>query len=286
VSRDLGETWTRIGGLDAGITDLAWTSRAADAELLVATDAGLYEIALLPDAVPVQVLVDQADADLGFYDVEAFTDERGEWSVAVAAQAERGVYLSTEAGRAGSFRSVGLTGEDTRTLTVQADASGTWLWAGIGEADPNVPGRGTFRARLFEADVRWEPQQTGWIGGTCWDIAFVGRRAFAATQNGGVLRLDLDAAERAWQPLEVNAGLALRDRRRFEPVSALASLPTGSVLMEGGPRGVHRSDAEGLLWRSCAHREADELVTVPETWLICSAEHEIEVVSGHAARRR
>ena len=285
VSRDLGETWARVGGLDAGITDLAWTSRAADAELLVATDSGLYEIALLPDAVPVQVLVDQADADLGFYDVEAFTDERGEWSVAVAAQAERGVYLSTEAGRAGSFHHVGLTGEDTRTLTVQADASGTWLWAGIGEADPNKPGQGTFRARLFEADVRWEPLPTGWTGGTCWDITFIGRRAYAATQNGGVLRLDLDAAQRSWQPLGVNAGLPLRDRTRFEPVTALASLPAGAVLLEGGPRGVHRSDADGLVWRSCAHREADELVTVPETWLICSAEHEIEVVSGHAARR-
>jgi hypothetical protein len=286
VSRDLGETWARIGGLDAGITDLAWTSRGSDAELLVATDAGLYEISLLPDAVPVQVLVDQADPDRAFYDVEAFTDERGEWSVAVAAQAEQGVYLSTEAGRAGSFRMVGMTGEDTRTLTVQSDASGTWLWAGLGEPDPNAPGRGAFRARLFEADVRWEAQQTGWLGGTCWDITFVGRRAFAATQNGGVVRLDLDAAERTWQPLEVNAGLPLRDRRRFEPVTALAGLQAGSLLMESGPRGVHRSDAEGLVWRPCAHREADELVTVPDTWLLCSAGHEIEVVSGHAARRR
>lgn len=285
VSEDLGETWRRIGGLDVGITDLAWTSRGPVAELLVATDAGLYEIALLADAAPIQVLVDPADPDRGFYGVEAFTGDRGEWSVAVAAQAEQGVYLSGDAGRAESFRMVGLTGEDTRALRVQADASGTWLWAGIGEPDPNQPGRGAFRARLFEADVRWEARQAGWLGGTCWDLAFTDRHAFAATQNGGVVRLRLDAAAPSWEPLDVNAGLPLRDRTRFEPLAALAARSPGAVVMAGGTRGVHRSDGEGAVWRAVAHREADELVTIPDTWLLCSAEHEIEVVSGHAPRR-
>lgn len=285
VSEDLGQTWRRIGGLDVGITDLAWTSRGPIVELLVATDAGLYEIPLLADAAPIQVLVDAADPDRGFYGVEAFTDERGEWSVAVAAQAEQGVYLSSDGGRAASFAMVGLTGEDTRALSVQADSSGTWLWAGIGEPDPNQPGRGTFRARLFEADVRWEPRQDGWLGGTCWDVTFLGRHAFAATQNGGVVRLGLDAAEPVWEPLDVNAGLPLRDRTRFEPLTALAASPTGALVMAGGPRGVHRSDGEGRAWRPCSHREADEVVTIPDTWLLCSGEHEIEVVSGHGTRR-
>jgi hypothetical protein len=285
VSDDLGETWRRIGGLDVGITDLAWTSRGATPELLVATDKGLYELPLLADAAPNQVLVDPADPDRGFYGVEAFTDERGEWSVAVAAQAELGVYLSGEAGRPGSFTMVGLAGEDTRTLAVQLDASGAWLWAGIGEPSPDQPGRGTFRARLFEADVRWEPRQAGWLGGTCWSIAFAGRYALAATQNGGVVRLDLDVAEAAWDPLDVNAGLPLRDRPRFEPVTAVAAAKDAAVTMAGGPKGVHRSDGEGRTWRPTAHREAEEVVTIPDTWLLCSGRHEIEVVSGRATRR-
>ena len=46
ISEDLGATWRRIGGLDVGITDLAWTSRGSAPELLVATDKGLYELPL------------------------------------------------------------------------------------------------------------------------------------------------------------------------------------------------------------------------------------------------
>lgn len=285
VSPDLGQSWRRVGGLDVGITDLAWASRGAAAELLVATDKGLYEIPLLADAAPVQVLVDSTDPDRGFYGVEAFTNERGEWSVAVAAQAEQGVYLSTEAGRPGSFAMVGLAGHDTRTLAVQTEGSATWLWAGIGDPDPEHPGRGAFRARLFEADVRWEPRQAGWLGGTCWDLAFTDRLAFAATQNGGVVRLDLTAAEATWEPLDVNAGLPLRDRPRFEPVRTVDAGPEGDRVMAGGPRGVYASDAGGRAWRPCSHREAEEVVTVPDTWLLCSGDHDIEVVSGRAARR-
>jgi hypothetical protein len=284
VSEDLGETWRLVGGLDVGITDLAWTSRGASPELLVATDKGLYELALLPGAAPTQVLVDQADPDRGFYGVEAFTDDRGEWSVAAAAQAELGVYLSREAGRPGSFANVGLAGSDTRTLAVQLDASGAWLWAGIGEPNPEQPGQGAHRARLFETDVRWEPRQAGWQGGTCWSLAFTGSRAFAASQNGGVLRLDLTAAAPAWEPLDVNAGLPLRDMPRFEPVQRVAASPAGRVIA-GGPVGVHRSVDEGRRWEPVAHREAEEVVTIPGTWLLCSGRHEIEVVSGRAPRR-
>ena len=198
------------------------------------------------------MLVDPADPDRGFYDVESFTNERGEWNVAVAAQAEQGVYLSTEAGQPESFRMVGLAGEDTRTLTVQLDGTATWLWAGVGEAAPDAPGKGAFRARLFEADVRWEARGNGWLGGTCWDIAFTGSHAFAATQNGGVVRLDLQAPEAAWEALDVNAGLALRDRPRFEPVTAVATGPGGERVLAGGPKGVHRSDGEGRAWEPCA----------------------------------
>ncbi len=101
VSEDLGESWRRIAGLDVGITDLAWTSRGPVPELLVATDSGLYEVPLLAEAAPIQVLVDAADPDRGFYHVESFTNDRGEWGVAVASVAEQGVYLSTAGGRHG-----------------------------------------------------------------------------------------------------------------------------------------------------------------------------------------
>ena len=285
VSDDLGESWRRVGGLDVGITDLAWTSAGAAPTLLVATDAGLYELPLLPDAAPVHIVVDPSDPDRGFYAVRSFVDERGRWGAAAAAQAEHGVYLSTDAGAPGSFRLVGLTGEDTRTLEVQVLGPATWLWAGVGEADPDRPGTGAARARLFEADVRWERRSTDWVGGTCWRMAFADRIALAASQNGGVLRLDTGSADAGWEPLGVNAGLPLRDRTRFEPVRALAT-GAGGLAMAGGTAGVHRSASDDhRSWSPCDHRRADEVVTVPATWLLCSAEHEIEVVTARAPRR-
>jgi hypothetical protein len=280
VSEDLGATWRQVGGLDVGITDLAWTSRGAQPELFIATDTGLYVLTLLDrPTAPVQVTVEQGDVDLGFYGVETFVDERGEWGVAVAAQAERGVYLSTAGGEPGSFANVGMQGEDTRNLSVQVDGAATWLWVGTGEADPNQTGKGAARARLFEADVRWEWRSRGWVGSTCWSLAFGGDHVVAASQNGGVLRLDTRASDPAWESLDVNAGLPLRDRPRFEPVNAVATSPAGHPVLAGTPVGVYRStDDEARHWEACDHREASELVTIPATWLICSGEHQIEVV--------
>ena len=292
VSEDLGATWRRVGGLDVGITDLAWTSRGSQPELLIASDKGIHELALLEGdqvAAPVQVVVDPADPDRGFYGVETFVDERGEWGVAVAAQAEQGVYLSTQAGEPGTFTPIGLDGEDTRTLAVQIDGAATWLWAGLGEANPNVAGKGAARARLFEADVRWEMRTAGWVGSTCWSITFAGDHAIAGTQNGGVVRLDTAASGAAWQPLDVNAGLPLRDRTRFEPVVTVAASPAGRPLLAGGPEGVFRTreatDKDPREWEPCDQREATEVVTIPPTWVLCSGEHKITVVTRATAGR-
>jgi Baseplate J-like protein len=287
VSEDLGATWRRVGGLDTGITDLAWTSRGAQPDLLIASDKGLFELSLLAGAAPVPLTVDPVDPDRGFYGVEAFVDERGEWAVAVAAQAEEGIYLSTRGGEPGTFTNVGLRGEDTRTLTVQIDGTATWLWAGFGEADPTQPGKGAARARLFETDVRWEMRSTGWTGSTCWTLAFTRDYMVAATQNGGVVRQQLAGATPQWEPLDVNAGLPLRDRARFDPVTTLATPPAGAPIIAGGPKGVHRnSDGAARRWAPCDQREATEVVTIPPTWLLCSGEHQIQVVSRAHARDR
>ncbi|EWM63363.1 phage protein [Micromonospora sp. M42] len=144
LSTDLGETWTLLTDLDSGVRDLAWIDRDGTGALLLATDAGLYEVPLLPGAVPLQILVDPADADRGFYAVRAFVSERGAPGVAVAAQAGFGVYLSTSAGRPGTFAHVGLANVDNRILAVQYDGPGHAAVvrrgrAGPEEARPGLP---------------------------------------------------------------------------------------------------------------------------------------------------
>ena len=180
---------------------------------------------------------------------------------------------------------VGLRNQYTGTLRTQFDSSGAWLWVGMGETSAASTQKGAARARLFEAEIRWEQRDQGWAGGTCTALAFAGRRVFASTHSAGVLWLDLDDAAMTWQPLDVNAGLPMRDLSRFEPVDALAAAPDGTMLLSGGPRGVHRSDADGVQWERCDHRRDDEVVTIPPTWLMCSGQHEIEVVSGRGTRR-
>ncbi|MET7708615.1 putative baseplate assembly protein [Micromonospora sp. NPDC005413] len=295
LSTDLGETWSLLTDLDSRISDVAWLDRDGAGALLVATDTGLYEVSLLPGAVPLQILVDPSDADRGFYAVRAFVSERGAPGVAVAAQASFGVYLSTAGGRPGSFTHVGLSNVDNRVLTVQYDGPATLLWSGAGEPDPKKPGQGCHRTRLFESDVKWQSMQAGWIGGTCRDLAFAGQQAVAATQSGGVLRLDTLAAQPQWQPVMVNCGLPLRDRTRFVPVDALAvsggagGHATGGgsgtaerLILAGGQRGVYRS-ADAVDWTPSANQATADVVTVPDTWLLCSGEHDIEVVRQDAA---
>ncbi|MEV4499033.1 putative baseplate assembly protein [Micromonospora arborensis] len=306
LSTDLGETWSLLTDLDSRISDVAWLDRDGAGALLVATDTGLYEVSLLPGAVPLQILVDPSDADRGFYAVRAFVSERGAPGVAVAAQASFGVYLSTAGGRPGSFAHVGLSNVDNRVLAVQYDGPATLLWSGAGEPDPRKPGQGCHRTRLFESDVKWQSVQAGWIGGTCRDLAFAGSQAVAATQSGGVLRLDTLAAQPQWQSVSVNCGLPLRDRTRFVPVDAIAvSGASGSagqatgatggtngaggsggaaaerLILAGGERGVHRS-ADAVDWTPSANQATADVVTVPDTWLLCSGEHDIEVVRQDA----
>ncbi|TQS43387.1 putative baseplate assembly protein [Cryptosporangium phraense] len=279
VTTDLGETWTPRVDLEPGINDVAWLDRDGAGVLLLATDSGLFEVSLLPGAVPQQTLVDLSDADRGFHSVRAFVSERGLPGVAVASQGQFGVHLSIAGGRRGTFGHIGLSNTDVRTLAVQYDGAATWLFAGVAEPDPAQPGTGCYRTRLFETDVRWQTLSSGWTGGTCRSLAVVGTTILAGTQSGGALRLDASTPTPAWQGVAVTSGLPLRDRARFEAVETVAA--SSGQLLAGGASGVYRSDT-GTQWTASANQADLELVTVPDTWLLCSGEHRITVVRGDA----
>ena len=281
VSRDLGETWIKVVEMDPAVADAAWIDRDGVAALLLATDVGLYEVTAAEAAVPLQVRVDDTDSDRGFYAVRSFVSEHGVAGVALAAQAQYGIYLSLVGGRPGTFTKVGLNGVDTRMLAVQLDGPATVLWAGAAEADAGKPGRGCFRARLFEADVQWQALSTGWTGGTCWALDFAGSTAYAATQSGGVLHLDTGAPTPQWAVEAVNSGLPLRDRTRFEPVEAVAAA-LGRQVLAGTHKGVSRLTATRT-WAPAASRILTDQVTVPDTWLLCSGDHDVEVVRDDAS---
>jgi hypothetical protein len=162
---------------------------------------------------------------------------------------------------------------------VQYDGPATLLWVGAGEPDPRRAGQGVHRARLYETDVRWQQVNAGWVGGTCRGLTLAGSQLVAGTQSGGVVRLDLTAQTPTWQTVAVNCGLPLRDRTRFEPVDAIAA--RAGQLLAGGVRGVYRS-ADAVTFTVSANQSTVDLVTVPDTWLLCSGEHAITVVRDGA----
>jgi hypothetical protein len=290
VSRDLGETWEAVALFAFPVEDVCWVQRDEVPSLLLATQQGLYEQALSPDAVAVFSAVDPARAELGFYQVVAYTEPQGNVAVLLAAQEAAGVYRSRLEGRAGTFVHSGLDGRDVRTLALEYEGTATHLWAGV--AAEGGTGQGCFRTRLEETDLAWDHLGDGWEGGSCWAISFAGRHALAASHNAGVQRMALRGEERQWWRPAVNSGLPLREMGRFHPVTALVSgtaREDGDVavpmVMAAGPAGVYRSlgagdEPLGEAYEHASRSEFDDAVTLPPTWLFVSGDHDVEVVKS------
>jgi hypothetical protein len=248
--------------------------------LLLATSRGLYELSTAPGSVPIQVLVEPAHQDLGFYAVASTITASGAISVAVAARGTAGVYLSGEAARPGTFRMIGMKGEDIRVLAVQQEGPNDLLFAGV--AAPGEVGKGCYRWRIWDSpdsQPEWEPLSRGWDGGSCLAIAFTGTRVLAASHRAGVLWLDTSRSDAEWNAPPASAGLPIQELGRFEPVNGLAASPSGAVILAGGPHGVYRTNDPATRYTHVSSPEFTDKVTLPETWLFTSGTHEIEVVT-------
>jgi len=94
-----------------------------------------------------------------------------------------------------------------------------------------------------------------------------------------------EGRKRRWDQRDVNCGLPLRDRARFQPVRSVSGAlgDDGAALVLGaGPEGVFRTTDEAATWSTCTARTVDGYITLPPTWLFCSGEHRIEVVRSDA----
>jgi hypothetical protein len=286
ISDDCGEHWRRQASTAFQINDVAWTSRGDDPVLMLATNNGLFELLLAPGSAPVQIIVDPARPNsLGFISVAAAVGVRGTPYIAVAARTTSGVsvYLSTKGGPSPTFDPLSLKDENVKTLEIQQDGPRTFLWAALALVTGSSSGKGA---------VRWELQGgsagahtsliKGWDGGSCHALAFTNSFAYAATHDKGVLWLDLAKGEAAsWRAPLKESGLKIREdeNRTFEAVTDLAAHPKQNVVMAGGQRGIYRSRDNGTSYDFASSTEFQDKVTLPETWLFVSGEHEVDVVS-------
>lgn len=287
ISTDCGETWQERARTTYNMNDIAWILRNGKPVLEIATDVGLYELALEPDSSPVQIFVRSGDEAVGYYSVAVNRDAKGGTSVMVAARNSGGVFLSSDGGRGNTFRNIGLAGEDVRVLAVQQDGARSFLWAGLAAPVAGDPGKGCRAWELLgneDPADGWQSFAKGWIGGSCVNLAFAGDAIFAGSYDGGVLKLDERNERSSWQASDVRCGLPLATKEHpFERIDALAASPKGDLLMAGGISGVFRSVDGGQHFQLCSSKVFTDKVTLPPNWLFCSGEHEIEVVSEDEA---
>lgn len=285
ISPDSGATWS-LGDPNAfKIEDIAWMDRDDEPIVLLATDVGLYALAITPGADPVPMLVDPAVQDMGFWAVAVSREARGEVSVAVASQKlDAGVYLSSEGGALETFRKIGLEKRDVRALAVQRDGPNRFLWAGVSTSF-DQEGEGAHSWQLLGSQNPrdgWRARSKGWSGGSCFNLAFLGGTVFASSHKSGVLSFDTTDPDPSWKKPGVGSGLPLADITKFEPVETVAASGTeeDGVVMAGGKKGVRRSRNGGVDYDDPSKREFEEEVTLPPTWLLVNGENNITVTTG------
>lgn len=287
ISRDDGRTFELLARLEFAVRDLCWHLRGNEEYLLLATQRGLFELGLESTSAPVPLEVDPARRELGFWAVVSVPDVAGKALVALAAQDQAGVFVSTAAAASGSFVRAGLEGDDVRVLAVQRAGGLDHLWAGTTTVGLRR-GSGCRRALLGPDGISaadWQTLDVGWLGGGCHALAFARGYALAATHTGGVLTLKLGSLDAGWQACEVSCGLPVLDVGRFQPVRGLAaSAETGHVLA-GSVGGVFRSPAGDAPFEACSSGRSELSVGLPPTWLIHSGVHEVEVIRSHEARK-
>ncbi len=304
ISRDTGESWEATPYTIAlQVQDVAWTLREDIPHLLLATDKGLYDLDLPADHAgsPQLLLVDRRKQDLGFYTVTTRRDPQGKLTLAVAApmggtpQDPGGVYLSFDGGR--TFRPINtpaIQGQDIRELAVQVDGIRAWLWAGaFSPGGMTDPGKGCFRWELLQGGEQdppggWTAFNQGWTGGSVRGLAFLVLRepgkdprqmVLAASHHGGVARLDIGKPTPTWEPSTITDGLPLRsDLSTLAPVDTVAVGRGANLVLVGGQRGIFLSTNGGDTYVPSGDATPDDIVTLPETWLFVSGEHQIEVV--------
>ena len=283
LSRDCGESWNLISTLQFQVRGCAWLPGSTAQHLLLATDNGLLQLEARLGAVPLTVLVNPQEPMLKLWAVAATFDETGRCIIAVSAQDQKGLYISRRGAETGAFEFAGLAQEDVRILKFQPVAVNLYLWAGLSTFGMRE-GDGCCRLNVLQDwsnGANWEKFKEGWSGGSCYGLACVGSRIFAATHHAGVLEISTSSHDKSWQHPGISSGLSMRDVSRFNPIYAVAAsvAQDGSLLMMASSSdGVYKRDSDNMEYTYQSQCQFRDRMTLPPTWLFCPGEHQIEVL--------
>jgi Baseplate J-like protein len=277
ASLDYGDTWIRVAQFEFHAENLALAMIDDTPHAFLATDEGLFRQALAEGAVADRILVSNEDPSMAFYAVATVVDPSGALRVAAAAQEHKGVYLSFDAGRPGTFLNTGQTDVDVRVLRGLDLANRRYFYAGA-YATGDEEGAGVARLEVLGTEIDsqgWQPAGAGWRGGSCRDIALIGDTVLAATERAGVAVANPRQEGGAWRTPTRDCGLPLRETGVFHALTSVAA-SDAPIALAGGSDGVYRS-SDGRNWRLASQAEFDDEVSLPPSWLFAAGDHEITV---------
>jgi hypothetical protein len=73
--------------------------------------------------------------------------------------------------------------------------------------------------------------------------------------------------------------LPIRDQEGFLLESIRSLAMRDSMVLAGTSRGVYRQDTDGVRFDAAATEEFTDSVSLPDGWLFCSGQHEVEVAA-------
>lgn len=290
ISRDCGESWMgkktiQSDGKPWKINDVAWIERQGVPALLVATSMGLYESGLENEWE--HKLIKSSEQALPARSVAVITSAQGKNRIAVLTTRDEGVFLSANMGDLSSFYSIGLQRQPVEILAVQYGDTQRFLWAGF-FASGDDAGEGCKRLELRESDVEhekdWKTYDQGWKqAGACTCLSFArNNEVYAGTGRYGVLKMTVMGDQPQWRAVDFGNGLQQCTDKgpvTLETIKRIAVWEAESTLhiMSAGMSGVYRSGDGGNSYTRTSQKIFNDKVTLPPTWLFCSAEHKIIV---------
>ncbi|MDP2354767.1 MAG: baseplate J/gp47 family protein [Beijerinckiaceae bacterium] len=292
LSRDGGESWSAVETIQSErLYDVASLKNGPRTQLYYAGRKGLRVVSL-GDAAS-STLLDRLGPDAsenhndgGLYAVAVARLASGVPCVAVARREKRGVLISREGGKAGSFQTItGAEGRDVRRLYFMREGDRMFLWA-ILAAERGEAGEGVMRveARGDGVDPEgWKIIGEDWRGGSCTGLSFSPGLVAASSNRAGVCLLDAGKLNEPWSASALASGLPIEEDRKT--LAALTGVGLGlstTLILASGASGVFGSRDEGQRYVAVGDVEFSDRAPLPPNSLYCSGSHDIRVVRENA----
>lgn len=280
LSQDCGETWTRIRKPDFIVNDVTWIERNGRPSLLIASEKGVFEQTAWSDAEWKPVVVDSDNLSLPARSIAVATSQTGTNYIVVATPPDTGVYLAV--GPDTTFKNIGLKGKIVSVLKIQSLKIQRYLWAGLAAVGDD-PGKGCYRWQLQisgDSAEGWKPINTNWSAGGCTSLTFINKQVYAGSKRLGVMTLQTKGDALSWLPSDVNSQLPMVQLNEFKEVNTVMAAPlehSDSIILAGGPSGIFKRSFNDSRYLHCSQAQFNDRVTLPATWLFCSADHEVIV---------